>query len=380
MARKKNPWDGLYTLRPDGRYVGTYYDENHKRKFAYGKTEEEVYRKLERLTAPPEVLFKDYAQHWHDQNWDSIRDGTKQCYAAPLQRAIERFGDWKVQDITVPDLNAHLLQLSSLDFSRSSIKTQKIVYSQIFKQAIKEGAATFNPAAHAEVPAEAKKPKKREAPEDAVVQRIKGNAQTAYFGLFAMFLICTGFRRGEALAARWQDIDFKGNWVRCTQQVQSRGGTARLVPTKSAAGVRAVPLLPALESVLKKPENAKPTDFIFPSPEDPSKPMPECTYDRKWMHYCKEMGFVEIKLQEKRISKQKHEYTHTEYKPTLTAHHMRHGYATMLFEADVDEQTAMVYMGHSNIRITHEVYTHLRQKKQQESSNKLLEYSKELFK
>lgn len=381
MAKKKNPYIDMYTLRADGRYQGYYRDSEGKRHSVCDRDPEKLYQKIQALTEQAEkpLLFGDYAEHWHDANWDSIRDGTKSCYAAPLKRAIDKFGDWEITGIGVPDLNAHLLQLSGQGFSRSTIKHQKIVYSQIFKQAIKEGALVYNPAEHCEIPSDSKRAIKREAPEDETVQQIKSKAETAYFGLFAMFLICTGFRRGEALAVRWEDIDYKNKWIHCKHQVQSRSGRSQLVPTKSESGVRSVPLLPALEAVLVRPEDARDTDFVFSAGEDTSKPMPECTYNRRWMHYCKDMGFVTIKSQEKRISKQGHTYTHTEYAPSLTAHHLRHGYATMLFEAEVDEQTAMVYMGHSNIRITHEVYTHLRQKKQAESSAKLMAYSRQIF-
>ena len=129
------------------------------------------------------------------------------------------------------------------------------------------------------------------------------------------------------------------------------------------------PILPAIQ----KPEGAKPTDYVFHG-DDPSKPMSLATYDRRWLHYCKDMGFVED-TPETRISKQGKTYVIHNYKPTLTAHSLRHGYATILFEADVDVHTAKKLLGHADIKTTMAIYTHLREKKQHESVDKLKAYT-----
>lgn len=49
---------------------------------------------------------------------------------------------------------------------------------------------------------------KRELPEQDQINRVK-NGLDCHFGLFAYFLLCTGLRRGEALAIEWKDIDLK---------------------------------------------------------------------------------------------------------------------------------------------------------------------------
>ena len=104
--------------------------------------------------------------------------------------------------------------------------------------------------------------------------------------------------------------------------------------------------------------------------------MPQSTYDRRWLHYCKDMGFVTDEP-EQRVSKQGKKYVVHNYKPSLTAHDLRHGYATMLFEADVDVYTAKTLLGHADIETTMAIYTHLRSRKKMESIDKLKEYAKE---
>jgi integrase len=258
------------------------------------------------------------------------------------------------------------------------IKKQRVVYKLIFQYAIMHEVygktIRTNPAIYVKLPDGLPKAQKREAPEDEIVKEIRAKATTAYFGMFAFFLICTGFRKGEALAVRWNDIDFDKGTISCGQSISYRSSTAKTAPPKTKSGYREVPLLPALAEVLVRPPESGDEDYVFFG-DDPSKPMPKSTYDRRWRHYCIDMGFVTDEP-ETRTSTQGKVYVVHDYKPSLTAHSLRHGYATMLFEAEVDVFTAKSLMGHSDIETTMGIYTHLRSKKKMSSIDKLKEYSK----
>lgn len=57
--------------------------------------------------------------------------------------------------------------------------------------------------------------------------------------------------------------------------------------------------------------------------------------------------------------------------PALTAHNLRHGTATLMFENGVDELTTQHILGHSRIEITREIYTDLRSQQKMKSLSKL---------
>ena len=65
-------------------------------------------------------------------------------------------------------------------------------------------------------------------------------------------------------------------------------------------------------------------------------------YEGEWLRYCEATGLMEGG------------------KPAITAHNLRHGTATLMFELGVDELTAQKILGHSRIEITREIYTDLR--------------------
>jgi integrase len=376
MAKKPN-YAAMFTHRRDGRYMTTCV-VNGKRKYLYDKDPEALYKKLNTPQEEKPLLFRDIAMAWQNDAWEKIREGTKACYNSHFDRAVERFGDRIATEIEPHEISAHLQILKAKGLAASTIKKQRVVYKQIFQYAIMDNeygrTIRYNPVLNVKLPDGLPKAKKREAPEDDVVKQIRNSAATAYFGMFALFLICTGFRRGEALAIQWKDVDFAKGTISCGSSISFRGSTSKEAPPKTAQGYRAVPILPALSEALERPTRAKSTDYIFYG-ADPSKPMSKSTYDRRWLHYCKDLGFV-IDEPEIKVSKQGKVYTVHHYKPTLTAHILRHGYATMLFEADVDVFTAKTLLGHSDIETTMAIYTHLRERKKADSIEKLKEYSK----
>lgn len=212
----------------------------------------------------------------------------------------------------------------------------------------------FNPADSVPLPSGAKRAKKRTAPEDEIIAKIRSEAMNVDFGVFCLLLISTGFRRGEALALQWRDIDFKRKRITCDKQLIFHGSSTITEP-KTENGYREVPILPDLYPVLRfyKPKDAAPADYVFHG-KDVTKPMYESFYNRHRNNYCKEMGF-----------------TDAEGKHTLTAHVMRHGYATMLYDAGVDLYAAQKLLGHSDVQTTLAIYTHLKKEREANSLDKL---------
>lgn len=362
--RSKQPdYAALFTRRKDGRYMGTYTDADGKRHAVYDRDPEKLWHKLN--DPKPEVVltFRDIAEKWHDAHWDELRRGTQSCYEAPYRRAIERLGDCPADKLMPSDIRAHLERMKEQDYSVRTIKAQRSIYHLIYRDAILDDEIgkeiRFNPADSVPLPSGAKRAKKREAPEDEIIKLIRSEAMNVDFGVFCLLLISTGFRRGEALALQWKDIDFKRKRIICDKQLIFRG-SASITEPKTESGYREVPILPDLYPVLRfyKPKNAEPTDYVFHG-TDVTKPMYESFYHRHWKNFCKEMGFID-----------------QDGKNTLTAHVMRHGYATMLYDANVDLYAAQKLLGHSDVQTTLAIYTHLKKEREANSLNKLEEYVK----
>lgn len=63
--------------------------------------------------------------------------------------------------------------------------------------------------------------------------------------------------------------------------------------------------------------------------------------------------------------------------PPITAHGLRHTFATMLYLAGVDILTAKDQLGHADIKTTLEIYTHLDKIYKKKNISELDDYSKE---
>ena len=309
----KTNYAKLYTLRSDGRYQGYWKDANGKRHALCDRDPERLHDRLAEKESPAPLTFGTIASAWETQVFQDMKPGTKACYSKPLERAVGAFGDTPAADLTAPEIYALLCRMASQGYSVKTVKMQLTVIRLIYKHALVDPSfgesLRFNPADTVTIPRETKKAVHREAPEDEVVAMIRERAADAYFGLFALFLLSTGFRRGEALAVRWQNIDMKNKTISCTGSVGFRTGKAEVGSTKTSSGIRSVPLLPDLENALRDIPH-QPGDYLFHG-ENPAAPIPEVTFRRRWKHYCKDMGFVDT-ASEKRVSTQGKHYGYTE--------------------------------------------------------------------
>lgn len=89
----------------------------------------------------------------------------------------------------------------------------------------------------------------------AEVERMLAAAEGTYYESLIVFVANTGVRIGEALALRWDDVDL----TRATATIR-RGSLD--ADTKTAAGLRTVPLLPDVVAVLKERRKVQAADRL----------------------------------------------------------------------------------------------------------------------
>lgn len=351
MARRKK-YDDL-VLRKDGIYEKTITRDGVRHQFR-SRDPEEVYRKVDAFLNPGRT-FAQVAEEWREAHYKTIGPGTQSSYNAAFARAVEAVGEMELESVEAADINALLLRLKDQGKSARVVQIQKYVFGMIYNYAIMQGYTRYNPVQAVKVPSGLKR-KTREAPEEDEVEKIRAGLR-CYWGLFAFFLLHTGMRKGEALAITGADIDRKARVIHVTKSVAYKNGAPYLKPPKTESGVRDVPLLDALAAEL--PELG-PEELLFPQANGAL--MSSKTYERHWSHYCKEAGFVSY-TPIQRTNKKGKPYVYQKPTITLTAHQLRHGYATILYEAGIDAQTAKGLLGHSDITVTLQIYTHIRNKK-----------------
>lgn len=357
---KRIKYKDLYTLRKDGRYQAAYTDATGNRCYLYDRDPERLYHKVQQFTDPAEQsdpTFREIASDWEREHRETITERTWANYVPHYNDIVNTHGKKHIDDITALDINQDLMSAKAKGYSATVVNTRRSIYCMIFDYAIAHGYTRFNPVSAVSLPKGLKRGK-RSAPTDEQIQVILQSID-APFGLFPFFLLCTGLRKSEALALQWSDVDLKNNQISITKSLEY--GT-RSKPTfkspKTEAGNRTVPIISILHDPLKK-RMGKPNDYLFPAGKsNRAGPgggvMGQRSYEGAWRRYCEYTGLVG-----------------SSGKPAITAHQLRHGTATLMFESGVDELTCQHILGHSRIEITREIYTDLRAAQEKKSIRRL---------
>lgn len=216
-------------------------------------------------------------------------------------------------------------------YSYSTIKKIYDLTNQVFRHATINGATsyTFNLTVPAGKPTQKAGRSLTDQEQHDLLKSISGHRGE----LFILIMYYCGLRPSEVSALTWGDIDLNNNIVHITKAAKPDG---TIGPTKSAAGVRDIPLPSILSTRLKKHARAK------------SEPI------------CGQRNGLHTKSSIRKLwsSILTTIESQTGQRPTYRMYDIRHTYCTNLERKGVPINIASRLMGHSDISITSRIYTH----------------------
>lgn len=335
--------------RKDGRYVKkvTLPDKTVKYLYSDAKNEREAAKDFNAQLLSLEKKkkaskqFKNVAEEWSDTHFKTLQNNSLKLYNVGLRKAVEYFGETQIEDITPSDVNNYVDFLVAQKYAKKTIKERVAVLKQIFNFAIIRQYIYSSPCRFVKLPTNLVSVKREAATknEEDVIRSVNADVP---FGFFAKFLLYTGCRRGEALALTSADIDYDNQVVSINKTVEWIGNVPQIKNSpKTDAGNRQIPLPDILMEELKKRKKQK---YIFENDEHGL--MHNAQVTRKWAALKRATGI------------------------TCTPHQLRHSYQTMLFDAGIDVKTAQKWLGHSDIKTTLGIYTHLSESRLEQSTEK----------
>lgn len=346
---KKSDYAAMFTLRKDGRYQAAYKDDSGKWRSLCDKDPERLFHKLEEIKKPRPVTFKQAAEAWQKEYIESCNPRTWTNYKPHYEDIVSKHGEINIVDVAGVDIIQDLQRAKAMGYSRTVVNTRRVIYNSVLNYAVAQGWVPWNVATGVRLP-KGLPSGKRNAPTDVQIHTIIQNYNQP-FGMFAFLLLCTGLRKGEALALLTSDIK-DGEITVSKSLTLLDGDRPKVKEPKSKAGERTVPILSILQNPLDDYIAKLDGEMLFPSRGYNGSPdgqyMTQSNYDTAWNNYVKSVGL-----------------------DGLTAHQLRHGTATLLYEAGVDVYTARKILGHSKVTTTMEIYTELREKKEKQSISKL---------
>lgn len=340
MAKKKK-------TRADGLIEKTVTDPRTKKRIHfYGHTDAEINRKMIEYNESQEKgrLFREVAEEWKEQHFQTLAPNSLKNYNPAYKRAIEFFGDTPIKKIAPQDIHRYINAFSKTR-AKKTVSTQLLILHLIFGYAVTESNDILvNPCTDVKIP-KGLSQSKRDAATTADERIIK---ETPNVWLFPYFLLYTGMRKGEALAIEFSDFDWENSEISVTKSVFHNPNKPEIKKPKTEAGNRKIPFLDPLKEVIPKEGNG----FLF-SLDGGKTPLSESQYNLLWKNYVKTTGI------------------------TCTAHQLRHSFATMLFECEIDIKDAQIILGHSTAAMTQDVYIHIRESRRIETGKILNERLKE---
>jgi integrase len=170
----------------------------------------------------------------------------------------------------------------------------------------------------------------------------------------AFFLaITTGMRRGEILGLRWKDVDLEKGVLAVRQTLSNSGDSFQETKTKSAQRTIALPDQTILE--LKKHKRKVASEKLYAGPSYVDNDLVVCTsigtkvlpqnLIRTWYRLIEKAGVPKIRF-----------------------HDLRHTHATLMLKQGVHPKIVSERLGHANIRITLDTYSHALPNLQEEAA------------
>ena len=369
--------------RTDGRYAFVYTDCFGKQKFLYSwklestdplpagrrpckslrEKEKEILKDLDDGVIPYggnltvlELVIKYIKQK------TGVRHNTEANYKFVINLIRkEDFGAKRIDKVKLSDAKAWLIKLQADGRGYSTIHTVRGVVRPAFQMAVDDDLLRKNPFEFQLCTVVVNDSVTREAitrkQERAFLEFVKNDKHFCkyYEGIYILFK--TGLRISEFVGLQKSDIDFEENTIRIDHQLQRKRDMEYIIEeTKTLNGERVLPMTrevrECFETIISKRRKPKvePTvrdkngklyhGFLYLDQND--MPMVALHWEKYFQHILTKYNNI-----------------YKEELPKITPHVCRHTYCSNMAKSGMNPKTLQYLMGHSDIGVTLNTYTHL---------------------
>ena len=366
---------GSISQRKDGTWTGRIflgYKEDGKQnvKAVYGKTESEVKRKLRSLQEEiikydtqniPKLTLSELLTDWQTtiKRYELKPSSYDRLEQIIHNNIIPYIGYLQVSAITSQDIQQYINQLTD-KYSYSTIKKAYNAINAVMKLAIERDYIRKNPCSSVRLPKQMQRPKSDiefftdeevELITRAAIRKYKTGRYIYKHGYAIILLLNTGLRVGELLALKWSNVNFENKQLYISetrgQVIERQADEKKYImvdrSTKTQSSCRYVPINAKSEEAL----------MYFKS-LGYNNPYVMANSDQNVISYRNLFRILSNILEDNNIN---HGSLHT----------LRHTFATRLFKNNVDIKVISELLGHSDISITYNIYTHVIQEQKKKA-------------
>ncbi|MGB5925202.1 MAG: tyrosine-type recombinase/integrase [Dehalococcoidia bacterium] len=320
------------------------------------RTLREVLLSLERgsYVKPNKITLGELLRQWlKDYASMNTTDRTQESYTSIIERhlipALARVSLVDLQAQHIQSYYAKKLSEGRAD-GKGGLSARSVVYhhrilSNALDYAVKMGLVVRNVAKVVEPPRVARVTMQTLSPEE--VSRFLDVARDTDYYVYFATLLYTGLRRGELLALRWRNLDLGSGKLSVVETAYRLGsGEYRIKEPKTPHSRRTVVLPDSLVELLKAYRfdqellriqlgiGLNADDFVFIRPD--GSPINPNAITLAFRRIIKRAGLKNIRI-----------------------HDLRHTHATLMLKAGIHPKVVSERLGHANIGITLDIYSHV---------------------
>jgi integrase len=298
----------------------------------------------------------EFAREWLVAIEPTVRPATHYSYKRNLRLHVEPYlGSVALASLDAGMLNGLYARLladgrknqAGGGLSARSVRYVHTITHRMLKDAVRWGRLARN-AADAADPPKASASVSRKLSTWTAEQVRAFLLGTATDRLYAAFLLLatTGMRRGEALGLRWVDLDLDNARASVVQTVITVKHKVQIGDPKTAKGTRAVELDPATVAALREHRKRQAAERLQMG----------AGWTDHGLVFCHIEGGP---LHPERFSRTFADRSRQLGLPSIRLHDLRHTWATLALETGVHPKVVQERLGHANISITMDIYSHV---------------------
>jgi integrase len=357
VAGRRGNNEGTINKRSDGRWQAIVSTDDGKRKYFYGKTRQEVAKRLSEALheldrglpmLDERQTCQQYLETWIETVKPQIRSSSWRRYSDYVRvHLVPGLGRIPLAKLTPQHVQLFYARKLSEGLSTSTVHHVHGVLHRALKDALLMGLVQRNVTEMVRAPRRSSREMMTLTDHQAklLLEVVKGERFEALY----LLALTTGMRLGELLGLRWQDLDLERRMLQVRVNVQEFDGRFVIAETKTAYSRRSIGLTPtAIESLRRHRAGQNEDrlalglawdntlDLVFPN-RTGGIMIPDNLTKRYFKEILRKLGFSE----------------------EIRFHDLRHTAATLLLSRGVNPKVVSEMLGHADISITLRVYAHV---------------------
>ena len=350
--------------RKDGTYMYRYTDVRGKRVCVYARTLEDLRVKEQTIQkelndgidyAAGEIIVLDLLKRYIATK-TGVRYNTKVGYQFVLNLVSkESFGCLKIRDIKPSDAKQWFIKLYQDGRRYSTITSVRGVLRPAFEMAVEDDIIRRNPFSFQITDVVPNDSKTRQAISGEVKERfltfIRESRHYSQYYDEIIILLGTGMRVSELYGLTRADLDFEARRIKVERQLtRTRHCEYYVEKPKTASGERYIPMT---DEVYRAFQNAV---------QRRKQPKVELLIDgHTGFLFLDKDGKPKVAMHLEHVMKRivdRYNDAHEDQLPSITPHVLRHTFCTEMANSGIDLKSLQYLMGHSDVGVTLNVYTH----------------------